>query len=232
MAITLRPIRFAYWIQRCPKPPPAPAIQRISVSIVVKLQNSLAEDSRTATQFPAFALDCFKALYTVTPAQRIGAASSSFIPSGILLRWFVNETAYCWKEPSTCDNLLSATPRNQLKTETYRETRQLGFGAQGFETLSAEFAVHAGVREPTEREVSAEIFRKTVQNIPLDANSITDLQAGVRVLSDSNDISSTFVTTTEVILGVEGPILLGGVQVGLIGDISFMGTFQKMLELT
>jgi hypothetical protein len=47
-------------------------------------------------------LDCFKALYTVTPAHRIGAASSNFMFSGIGVRWFVNETAYCWNDPSTC----------------------------------------------------------------------------------------------------------------------------------
>jgi hypothetical protein len=58
--------------------------------------------------------------------------------------------------------------------------------------------------------------------LPLDSDGVTDLQTSVRVLADGDNVASSFVTTAEVILGLERPITLGCVQVGLTADMELV----------
>lgn len=44
------------------------------------------------------------------------------------------------------------------------------------------------------------------------------------MLADSNDVSGTFVTATKMVFRFKGPILLGSVQVGLIGNMDLSGS--------
>ena len=80
IAMARRPIALAYWHASEPRPPPAPTI---------------------ATNWPGFAPDSFKPLYTVIPAQRIGAMASSAHSLGMRATCAALAMQYCWNVPST-----------------------------------------------------------------------------------------------------------------------------------
>jgi hypothetical protein len=71
--------------------------------------------------------------------------------------------------------------------------------------------------------------------LPLDSDGVTDLQTSVRVLADGDNVASSFVTTAEVILGLERPIAFGGVQVRLIAtwhEFDILTLTRKMTNPT